>query len=79
MAPLPKIIAVIGPTASGKTALGCFLAQSLGGEIVSADAKQVYVGMDIGTAKEKNLPVPQHLIDIKQPGERITVVMLPNR
>ena len=70
---LPKIIAVVGPTASGKTDLGVFLAQELGGEIVSADAKQVYRGMDIGTAKEKDLPVPQHLIDIKDPGERITV------
>lgn len=70
---LPKIIAIIGPTASGKTELGVKLAQAFNGEIVSCDAKQVYVGMDIGTAKEKNLPVPQHLIDIKQPGERVTV------
>lgn len=73
MQPLPKIIAVVGPTASGKTALGTSLAQQFQGEIVSADAKQVYRGMDIGTAKEKNLPVPQHLIDIKNPGEKITV------
>lgn len=70
---LPKIIAVIGPTASGKTALGVELALEYGGEIVSADAKQVYRGMDIGTAKEKDLPVAQHLIDIKDPGEQITV------
>ena len=70
---LPKIIAVIGPTASGKTALGVSLAQEFNGEIVSADAKQVFRGMDIGTAKEKQLPVTQHLIDIRNPGERITV------
>ena len=70
---LPKLIAVIGPTASGKTALGVFLAQTFNGEIVSADAKQVYRGMDVGTAKEKNLPVPQHLIDVRDPGEKITV------
>lgn len=70
---LPKIIAIIGPTASGKTDLGVFLAQKLNGEIVSADAKQVYKGMDIGTAKETDLPVPQHLTDFKEPGEKITV------
>lgn len=69
----PKLIAVIGPTASGKTDLGCHLALRFTGEIVSADAKQVYRGMDIGTAKELDLPVPQHLVDIKNPGEKITV------
>ncbi|MEI6478233.1 MAG: tRNA (adenosine(37)-N6)-dimethylallyltransferase MiaA [bacterium] len=73
MPTLPKIIAVVGPTASGKTALGAFLAKEFGGEIVSADAKQVYRGMDIGTAKEKDLDVPQHLLDIREPGEKITV------
>ena len=73
MPELPKIIAVIGPTASGKTALGVILAQKFGGAIVSADAKQVFRKMDIGTAKEKELPVPQLLIDIRDPGERITV------
>lgn len=72
-AALPKVVAVIGPTASGKTALGIFLCQRFGGEIISADAKQVYKGMDIGTAKEVDAPVPQHLIDIKDPGETITV------
>ena len=70
---LPKIITVIGPTASGKTALGVWLCRRFGGEIVSADAKQVYRGMDIGTAKERELPVAQHLIDTKNPGEKITV------
>lgn len=70
---LPKILAVVGPTASGKTSLGEFLATELGGEIISADAKQVYRGMDIGTAKEKDLPIRQHLLDIRNPGERITV------
>ena len=70
---LPPLIAVIGPTASGKTDLGAFLAQKCQGEIISADAKQVFVGMDAGTAKETNLVIPQHLLDIRQPGERITV------
>lgn len=73
MPTLPKAIAVIGPTASGKTDLGVFLATRFNGEIISADAKQVFRGMDIGTAKELDLPVPQHLIDIKDPGESITV------
>jgi len=70
---LPKIVAVIGPTASGKTDLGAFLCRRFGGEIVSADAKQVYRGMDIGTAKEVGLDVPQHLIDVLDPGEKVTV------
>jgi tRNA dimethylallyltransferase len=69
---LPSLVAVVGPTASGKTALGEFLALQFNGEIVSADAKQVYRGMDLGTAKELNLRVPQYLIDIKNPGEKIT-------
>jgi tRNA dimethylallyltransferase len=76
---LPNLIAVIGPTASGKTALGISLAESFGGEIVSADAKQVYRGMDIGTAKERNSPVKQHLLDIKNPGETITVAEYQSR
>ncbi|MFO7170535.1 MAG: isopentenyl transferase family protein, partial [Chloroflexota bacterium] len=47
----PQVIAVVGPTAVGKTALAVELAGRLGGEIVSADSRQVYRGMDIGTAK----------------------------
>ena len=70
---LPKIVAVVGPTATGKTALGVAIAQMFDGEIISADAKQLYRGMDVGTAKEKILPVPQHLIDVSNPGERVTV------
>lgn len=73
MQKLPKIIAVVGPTGTGKTALAEALALSVGGELVSCDAKQVYCGMDIGTNKEKHLNVPQHLLDIKEPGERVTV------
>jgi tRNA dimethylallyltransferase len=66
------LVAIVGPTASGKTALGEALALQFNGEIISADSKQVYRGMDIGTAKELHLRVPQHLIDIKNPGEKIT-------
>lgn len=71
--PLPFLVAIIGPTGTGKTALAEGLALEFKGELVSADSKQVYKGMDIGTAKEKNLKVPQHLIDLINPGERITV------
>lgn len=76
---LPPLIAIVGPTASGKTALATELCKKFGGEIVSADAKQVYVGMDIGTAKELHLPVVQHLLDWKQPGEKVTVSQYQER
>ncbi len=54
----PKLIAIVGPTASGKTALSIELAKKYGGEIVSADSQQVYRGMDIGTAKLPISPAP---------------------
>ena len=63
----PKIIAVVGPTASGKTALSVALAKALGGEVLSCDSMQIYRDMDIGTAKptmEEREGVPHHLIDI---------------
>ncbi|MDE6311516.1 MAG: tRNA (adenosine(37)-N6)-dimethylallyltransferase MiaA [Muribaculaceae bacterium] len=66
-----RIIAVVGPTASGKTALGAALARSLGAEIVSADSRQVYRGMDIGTGKDLEdygTDVPYHLIDVAPAG-----------
>jgi tRNA dimethylallyltransferase len=77
--PMRKIVAVIGPTGTGKTALGAALASRFGGEIVSVDSKQVFRGMDIGTAKEKNLPIPQHLIDIVEPGEKVSVAWFQAR
>lgn len=70
MSDKPKIIAVVGPTASGKTALSIALAKGLGGEIVSCDSMQIYRGMDIGTAKPDMAErdgVPHHLIDIVDP------------
>lgn len=66
----PLLLAVGGPTASGKTELAIALAQALDGEIVNADSRQVYRGMDIGTAKPTNAQratVPHHLIDIVDP------------
>ncbi|GAB2939895.1 tRNA (adenosine(37)-N6)-dimethylallyltransferase MiaA [Streptomyces heilongjiangensis] len=65
--PAPRVIAVVGPTAAGKSDLGVFLAQRLGGEVVNADSMQLYRGMDIGTAKltpEERDGVPHHLLDI---------------
>jgi tRNA dimethylallyltransferase len=70
------MIAIIGPTASGKTALSLELARRFNGEIISADSRQIYRGMDIGTAKpttEERRLVPHHLIDIKNPDEEYTV------
>ncbi|MFD0020121.1 tRNA (adenosine(37)-N6)-dimethylallyltransferase MiaA [Streptomyces sp. NPDC058382] len=66
-APAPRVIAVVGPTAAGKSDLGVFLAQQLGGEVVNADSMQLYRGMDIGTAKltlAERGPVPHLLLDI---------------
>jgi tRNA dimethylallyltransferase len=68
--PLPPLIVVLGPTASGKSGLGIALAQQFHGEIVSADSRQVYRGMDIGTAKvtaEERALVRHHLLDVVDP------------
>lgn len=73
---LPPLIVVLGPTASGKSYLGIALAQRFQGEIVSADSRQVYRGLDIGTAKvtpEERSLVPHHLLDIADPAEIYTV------
>jgi tRNA dimethylallyltransferase len=69
---MPPVLAIVGPTATGKSRLGMILARELGGEIVNADALQVYRGFDIGTAKlsvEEQAAVPHHLIDILDPHE----------
>ena len=73
----PKILAVVGPTASGKSALAEELAIRLGGEIVSCYSMQIYRGMDIGTAKptqEIRARVPYHLIDVAEPSSDFSVV-----
>ena len=72
-----KIIAVAGPTASGKTALSIAIAKKFGGEIVSADSMQIYKGMDIGTAKpdeEEMSGVVHHMLDIADPFKNYNVV-----
>lgn len=65
----PQVVAVCGPTASGKSEVADLLAQALGSEVVSADAMQVYRGMDIGTAKEPegSRRVPLRLVDVTDP------------
>ncbi len=68
----PFIIAIVGPTASGKTELGVALAKAIDGEVISGDSMQVYQGMDIGTAKvstDEMEGIPHHLIDILKPDE----------
>ncbi len=69
------LIIVLGPTASGKTSLGVSLAQALQGEIISADSRQVFTGMDIGTGKDLHEygNIPYHLIDITKPGSEFSV------
>lgn len=73
--PRPLVV-VLGPTASGKTRLGIALAQRFGGEIVSADSRQIYRRMDIGTAKPApadRAAAPHHLIDIADPDQTFTL------
>jgi len=77
---MQRMITILGPTASGKTPLAVALAAEIGGEIISADSRQVYRRMDIGTGKDlreytitnKQYPitVPYHLIDIREPGTK---------
>jgi tRNA dimethylallyltransferase len=72
----PPLIVIVGPTAVGKTRLSLYLAQELDGEIVSADSRQVYRGLDIGTAKptlEERNHVRHHLIDVVAPDETFTL------
>jgi len=72
MATLPRVVLLMGPTASGKTALGIEIAKALKGEVISVDSALVYRGMDIGTAKpdmEERQGIKHHLIDIIDPSE----------
>lgn len=72
---LGKLIVILGPTASGKTALALELASKYNGEIVCADSRTIYRGMDIGTAKptaEEQARVRHHLLDVVDPGERLS-------
>lgn len=73
---LPKIIAIVGPTAVGKTSLSVKIAKKINGEIVSADSRQVYSGLNIGTEKvtKKDMRgVPHHLLDVASPRSAFSV------
>ena len=71
-----EMLTIIGPTASGKTALATAVAATMNAEIISADSRQVYRGMTIGTGKDlqdyqvNNKTIPYHLIDICEPGTK---------
>lgn len=72
----PRVIALVGPTASGKSDLAVFLAQKIAGEVISADSRQVYKDLDIGTGKitKKEMEgVPHHLLDVVSPKKTYTV------
>ena len=76
-----NLVVVLGPTASGKTALGVALAEHYNGEIISADSRQVYRGMDIGSGKDLDEygDIPYHLIDIVDPGYEFNVFEFQQR
>ena len=70
------VLAVVGPTATGKTALGVALAEQFGGEIISADSMQIYKGLDVGTAKvtpEETHGIPHHAVDLLEPDQTFSV------
>jgi tRNA dimethylallyltransferase len=71
----PPLLAIVGPTASGKSALGVFLARQFGGEVVACDSTQLYRGFDVGTAKPASTErssVAHHLLDVLDPTEDST-------
>jgi len=75
MKPLARLIVILGPTASGKSALGIWLAERLGGEVLTCDSTQVYRHFEVGTAKippAERHGVPHHLLDLVEPNEIFT-------
>ncbi len=79
-----KLITILGPTATGKTSFGAHLAKAIDAEIISADSRQVYRGMDLGTGKDivdytvDGVQITYHLIDIKDPGYEYSVYEYQN-
>jgi tRNA dimethylallyltransferase len=76
MTPLPPLVVLTGPTAVGKTALSITLCQRFNGEVVSADSRQIYRGMDIGTAKPtpaEQAAAPHHLLDLREPDQSLSL------
>lgn len=73
----PKLLVIVGPTASGKSDLAVRMAQKFNGEVISADSRQVYIGLDIGTGKITTAEmqgIPHHLLDVMKPNERMTAI-----
>ena len=73
---MKKVLAIVGPTASGKSSFAVMMAQRLHAEIISADSVQVYRGLDIGSGKitkDEMQGIPHHLIDILNPSEPYSV------
>jgi tRNA dimethylallyltransferase len=71
-----KVLCIVGPTASGKSALAVDIALKIGGEVISADSRQVYRTLDIGTGKiteKEMMGIPHHLLDVADPSERYSV------
>lgn len=79
MSPETPLLVILGPTASGKTRLAARVAKEIGGEILSADSRQVYRQMDVGTGKDleeymvNGAPIPYHLINIREAGDKYNV------
>ena len=74
---MKKLIVIVGPTASGKSDLGVQLAKHFSGEVISADSRQVYKGLDIGSgkiAKKEMMGIPHHLLDVASPKRRFSVL-----
>ena len=81
MPELPRMVAVVGTNASGKSSLGVRLAQRFGGEIVSADSRQVFRGLDLGSGKispEETCGVPHHLLDVCEPNNFFSMADFQN-
>ena len=84
MSGVNKLITILGPTATGKTTFAAHLAKAIDAEIISADSRQVYRGMDLGTGKDivdytvDGIQIPYHLIDIKNPGYEYSVYEYQN-
>src|SRR3569833_2494011 len=80
--PQSKLLVIVGPTASGKSALALKLAKKFNGEIVAADSRTIYKGMDIGTAKPGTLArnrVPHLLLDLLEPSQQFSAAEFKRR
>ena len=72
---MPRLVVIVGPTGAGKTRLSLELAERVGGEVISCDSQQVYIGMDIGTGKVPAVDrarVRHHLLDVVKPDAEMT-------